>query len=127
MQEHISLELAKEIASKYLALGVEAPKSSKIYFEYDIGEWDVFDYEQIASQELTEKNHFHLYTAAEIFKILPVGTKVETWNCSDGVMFYLVETPGGDGISDENLSEALGLMWLRVLDEMVREKGKGGE
>jgi hypothetical protein len=116
MQEHISLELAKEIASRYERLGVEAPISKYAY--------DSSGEVRFADTLATIYFDYRAYTAAEIFDALPVGTTVEKltpeiYRCRapQNLLYYSFTDA-------EILVEALALMLERVLEERRREKGK---
>jgi hypothetical protein len=129
MTEHISLELAKRIAEKYRVLGVEAPTSKYAWFE------DSFDRPYLDLNPGNGDDFIaHSPTAAELFSALPPVVGVEkvytVFNAGKITAHYRAYIRKNNGesaqVESDNPTEALGKMWLRVLDEMRREKTNQG-
>ena len=117
MTETISLELAKEIAEKYFALGMEAPESEYRFIRGNDGNGGPGEF-TLQLLYLACAECYPAYTVAEIFDALPVGTeviKLKGGYVVNSGKYYLEE--------NEILCEALGLMLCRVLDEKIKQKG----
>jgi len=113
MTETISLELAKEIAEKYRLLGVDAPTSKKVWWDYEPDQYELFD-----RDDLTYENIIPAYTAAEIFDALPGRIVVE----KDEIGYWVYAHAQVCSFNKE-LVEALGRMLCRVLDEKIKLGG----
>lgn len=134
MTEYISLPLAKEIAERYARLVVEAPKAEYLWAKADSGDWILLKADYIRFEDLNE--WCWAYTATELFSVLPVGTTIRkrgsdgSWNfeCLDWMALSYRCMPGKHPIKMEwcckadTPVEALGKMWLRVLDERIRRR-----
>jgi hypothetical protein len=124
MTEIISLELAREITGKYRLLDVPPPVAQSRWVNLpskwmanNKTDWRLF-YDP--ADVFNACQQCEAYTASEMFEILPEGTTVTKTPAGFECRKYL----HAYHVWDENLSEALGKMLLRVLDEQIKEKQK---